>query len=152
MASWQLMGNWLEEAVRRLTDAKLVDPDHYFEVEENKVLMLALTLFHLENNTILPKTNGELIRMHNYEVGGHPFEFCLEIRAEARELFAKVGDVRRLASWIANNTESRREVRQLLNQMRIQYDDITEPTKELLSIIGTLNMIRSSRRSPRNLS
>ena len=29
------MGNWYEEAVRRLTDAKLVDPDNYFEVEEN---------------------------------------------------------------------------------------------------------------------
>ena len=56
-------------------------------------------------------------------------------------MFAKVGDVRRLASWTVNNTESRREVRQLLNQMRIQYDDITEPTKELLSTIGDLSCL-----------
>ena len=43
------MGNWHEEAVRRLRDAKLLDPDHYFEGEENKISWSRIERFRLVN-------------------------------------------------------------------------------------------------------
>ena len=114
MATWQ-SNIWFETCEKRLHDEMILDPNNYFQKEENQTMMLEIALYWLERDSIMPTTDTEIISVHRNLIDGTPpLEYCNAVRRRARELQSRVGDVRGLAAWIARAKNYSREVSHIL--------------------------------------